>query len=744
MAMSWQTTLFESCSQKRTLNGALRLGSQRDSAPSAARANSASSGLIAIAALWSGDCGGTCNRSNIDGDIRALLAQLAATALLASLLWLTLSAPVRAQACSSPNNSTCFVDESQTFENFSFFSNGDGAAGTVNNSGTFENSFYFSNGERAAGTINNSGTFENSDTFYNGEGAAGTVDNSGTFKNSGYFINSHFGAGTVDNSGTFDNSGNFINGDVVAGTVNNSGTFTNTGAIWGTGAFNNLLGGTFNTGGTMFFGTLTNAGAVVIAGGTGAIATQAMGGPYVQTPTGELRVRADWTGNDGAGAADRLAITGTASLAGSVVVDPINFPSQAGLTKTFTVLTATGGITDNGISVADTAAVNYELLYPDANTLNLQATINFQGVGIGGLSPNQNAVGGNLNAAFGGGTSLPFTSALTGLATNEELGTALDQLSPLGDGASFSTAMASSNTFASQLLSCRSLGEGDANAVIREGQCLWVRANARTTNSDGGTNAVGFDETATFYTAGAQVDLGGAWRLGGGIGFETTDLATDSNARSESDRLHLGAVVKYNPGPLLLAAGITAGHGWADNERRVSFGGFTETATSDTDLSFVTGRLTAAYLLPSGHWYAKPQIDLALTHLERDAYSEDGSGGIALNVREASDTVFSISPSLELGAQYALAFGGIARPYVKAGLTWMDQDRFATSASFAGAPASVAGFAVETEVDDLTADLGAGVDFISDTGTALRLQYDARVGDTTEQHAGSAKLSLPF
>jgi outer membrane autotransporter protein len=144
--------------------------------------------------------------------------------------------------------------------------------------------------------------------------------------------------------------------------------------------------------------------------------------------------------------------------------------------------------------------------------------------------------------------------------------------------------------------------------------------------------SVRFEETATFFSAGAQADLGGDWRFGGGIGFEQTNLDSGSNATSDGDSLHLGAVIKYNPGPWLLAATLSGGHGWIENERNVSFGGFNATATSSTDPSFVSGRFTAAYLAGFGNWYLKPQIDVAVTHLERDGYSETDTGGIALNV----------------------------------------------------------------------------------------------------------------
>jgi uncharacterized protein with beta-barrel porin domain len=530
-------------------------------------------------------------------------------------------------------------------------------------------------------------------------------------------------------------------------TLDNAGTITgNVSMIGAISQFNNRASGVFNSGESAYLssiGTLTNAG-TVSPGGTRTILTTSLSGNYVQTATGVLKVDADWTGNSGAGTADLLAISGTASLAGTVLVNPLNFPSTGGLTREFTVLTAYSGITNNGITIANTAAVNYALLYPDTNTLNVQATINFQGVGVTGLTANQSAVGGNLNAVLEGGTTLGFMPALMTLPNGGALGSALNQLAPIADGGSNTSAMVTGSTFAGQLLSCRVAGEGDEHAVIREGQCVWARASARRSDRDNAADSVGQRENATFVSAGAQFKLSNDWRIGGGLGYETTNLTTANTATSKGERLHVGGVVKYNPGAWLLAASVTGGHGWSDNTRHVAFGGFDAVAMSDSEMSFVAGRFTAAYLHQMGALYLKPQVELASTHLNRDGYTESGIGGIALSVREASATVWSFSPSLELGSEHRLASGGIARVFFKGGATWLDTDTFATSASFLGAPAGTSPFTVASKVDRVVADVGAGIDLITLSDTALRLQYDGQFGETTTQHGGSAKLGIRF
>ena len=63
---------------------------------------------------------------------------------------------------------------------------------------------------------------------------------------------------------------------------------------------------------------------------------------------------------------------------------------------------------------------------------------------------------------------------------------------------------------------------------------------------------------------------------------------------------------------------------------------------------------------------------------------------------------------------------------------------------FAAAPAGVGAFTINTAVDDVLADVAAGIDVINTSGAVLRLQYDGRFGDETQQNSASIKGSVPF
>lgn len=265
---------------------------------------------------------------------------------------------------------------------------------------------------------------------------------------------------------------NAIDVSGTAATVRNAGTISGNILVDAPGAaITNLSGGVINSGSDISLGTaggtLTNSGTLA-PGGSGALRTTTLSGDFVQTSSGKLAVDVSWS----SGVSDRLAVTGTANVAGTILIKPMDLGSQQGMSRSFMVLSAAGGIVDNGISIANTAVAKYTLAKPDANTINVSAAVDFRGDAAAGLNANQKAVGTAINQVFLNGGSLGFMPSLMTLASNQ-YARAMQQLAPTGESANFSGAVQTGNAFASQLLSCREAGEStDGNRFIREGQCV--------------------------------------------------------------------------------------------------------------------------------------------------------------------------------------------------------------------------------------------------------------------------------
>ena len=178
--------------------------------------------------------------------------------------------------------------------------------------------------------------------------------------------------------------------------------------------------------------------------------------------------------------------------------------------------------------------------------------------------------------------------------------------------------------------------------------------------------------------------------------------------------------------------------------RPISFGGFDAVAKGHSDVDYVSGQFHAAYLLNRGNWYLKPLIDVAVTDLMLGALKETGGNGIGLAVQSSSNTIVTVSPAIELGTEMRFDKLSVWRPFVRAGFTWQDTDNLALSASFLDGPDGTSSFTINSKLDDVTADVGAGVDVINAAGSVMRVQYDGRFAPNTSQNSVSLKGSVPF
>jgi outer membrane autotransporter protein len=350
-----------------------------------------------------------------------------------------------------------------------------------------------------------------------------------------------------------------------------------------------------------------------------------------------------------------------------------------------------------------------------------------------------------LNSAFaagGGGVA----AALTGLLNTvdaEDYKAAIDELQPKIYQDTQIAALYANLAFSNALMSCRVNGS-DTASVIREGQCLWAGATARFLDSDSSSQLPGFKETAGLFAVGAQIALNDVWRLGFAAGYQSSSLNATNDASSDGEQAQAGVALKYNSGPLLLAAALTGGRAWNDTTRSLTFGGFDAVAEGDQRIDLFSGALRAAYVFGAPSLYFKPLVDVSATRLDYGDIQESGGGGVALIVQGSGHTVYAVTPALEVGTEWWLSNGTLVRPFFRAGATWYDGVDMALSASFAGAPDGVGPFTIHTDMDDVMGVVGAGLDLINGEDGALRFTYDGQLGETTQIHSVGIKGSAKF
>jgi hypothetical protein len=486
-------------------------------------------------------------------------------------------------------------------------------------------------------------------------------------------------------------------------------------------------------------GTLTNQkNGVIYPGGDGRVGSTKIAAAFFQQDPGGILV----VDIDGA-KADRVNVSGPAILGGFVQPNLLNTPEQR--SQEFTIL-GSPSLTNKGITVNDTAVIDYSLSFSPTDSSLTEMVLGYDlDFSASGLNYNQTQIGDHFNEHFdqGGSSSLqPVVEALLDLPDLTSLANAYNQLSPEIYLDTEIAALYSNRDFTDSMMSCP-VREG-VDAFIREDECVWARVKGRQFDQDTAFETFGFDETAFQVSGGAQFALGEAWRLGAALGYEDSDLWTDTNAEADGDRLNGGVVLKYNPGALLLAAAVSGGWGWYDTERRIDFPGFSAVSSANNEIGVIDGRLRAAYLFSSGAWYAKPMVDLDATYLDLSNTRERGAGGASLIVNGNDETVLSASPALELGTQFQWSNGTLIRPYVRGGATFFDNTDFVLEASFEGSADGAGPFLIRSNTDDVVANLSTGVDLIASGGARLKMFYDGSFGDDVEEHSGGIKVSLPL
>ena len=507
----------------------------------------------------------------------------------------------------------------------------------------------------------------------------------------------------------------------------------------GANAFNNYASGSFYSANVIDLngGLLSNAGRLS-PGGPGFIQTSELNGSLVQTNSGDYEVDVELKKPS----ADFIHATGSAALGGEV--DPTIIANPASGSHKVTILTADNGVTNNGLSVGDTALVDYSLRFPNPNDVVLEVDVDFAPKG---LKKDASAVGSFLNKVFKNGGSNKLDSlglALLELPSVGAVSNAYNQLSGENYRALGVAELYSQEQFSEDQMSCP-VRDGGAWAFIDENQCVYARVRYRNLQQDANAGTSSSDEDAIGVMGGAQFAWNGPWHAGVAVGYENSDLSSnDPRVSSDGDRFRVGGSVKYIAGPWFVGGALTGNWSNYDSTRRITFAGFESVTRSDQDFSNFGGQVRFAYQLnANSSWYAKPMVDLMVTNVDMDGFAERGGLGAELKVAGYDETVFSATPALEVGNQWATSGGTLVRPYVRGGVSFYNDANFPIAAGFGAAP-GVTPFTTTGEIDNVLGNVSAGVKILGIAGSVLSFSYDGSFGDTIVEHSASAKASVRF
>lgn len=508
---------------------------------------------------------------------------------------------------------------------------------------------------------------------------------------------------------------------------------------------------------------LSNSGGTVSPGNS--IGTLSLVGNYTQVAQGKLLIEvASPTSND------VLAITGSASLGGTLQTLWQGGATPAIGTVFGTFLTATAGVSGQFTSLLTNImpTVVFKPRYDTANQVYLVVQRDYTNQALASyLSANQRAVGSMLNSVATSATG-DLERVLTTIDTipsYSQVAGAYEQIAPRSNQADLTMAVSSAvfqtGNVAERLGDIRrgvrgtnmggtfirnsgfiredrdkpiliaSAGPdltGMLPAAVDEKWGIFVKGNAVSGDQKDTPNQMGYSFTSAGMTVGMDYRLSRSLAAGLLLGYTGSRADVDDNgSKTKMDGYTLGAYGTWYTGGFFVDG--QASYGWSDyrNTRRIVFPGVDRTASSSPAGSQLTLYGGTGYELAMGKWMVVPNLNLQYIGLDIDSYTESGAGSLNLDVdRQSTDSLQgSIGGQLYYRSDTgkSVIMPGISASY---GYEFLRGSRDITSRLAQGSSP----FSIETVSPGRNFLLcGAGVSMFTNNNASFHLGYDLQVGE---------------
>ena len=476
--------------------------------------------------------------------------------------------------------------------------------------------------------------------------------------------------------------------------------------IGGSGTTTTIAPGTVNGGLGSFGGNTTNSGTLNPGLTTpgAAPATLGVSGNFVQTATGTLVIQIA-----SATSFDRLAVTGTATLAGTLQVDALNGYNPLG--QSFTFLTAAGGVSGTfgtlSGNVTGSAATAAIVTYAPTS-----ATVAFTQLPFAGFAqtPNQVAI---ANAAQ---ASPALTVAFNAIPLASQFPAALNAASPQGYQVWSDFAFAHSTSLADRLLRDDRAVQGHDEYYFEAGK----RHGRSRSDADVGSSRY----TNNYGLVGGNHAVSPNTTLGAFFAFGKTTSGLGSAGSSTSvEEKTLGLRAGWADGPLFTEALFAYGFNQYEPTRVIAFPGTSAIATSSTKGRQWTAGMTVGRHFNAGVLSVSPFAGLLMSRWSANGFTEAGAGAFSATV--GSQSARSLRSQAGLEARVKL---GIVQPHVRA--AWLHEfsnDSRAINASFGNVNYAVATRRAPRD----SALYSAGVDVVLGPRALLYANVITQSGGTT-------------
>lgn len=511
---------------------------------------------------------------------------------------------------------------------------------------------------------------------------------------------------------------------------------------------------------------------------TGAGAAHQMTGVFAQTARGTLALRVEGA------SADRLDVTGTARLAGTLST---SFSGTDGLQKSYTLLTATGGATGSFATLQTTGLPSFFSAGLGYTTNAVSLTLASSMARTPGLSSNEQSVATSIDTAINAAAGPALGTLPTGLSSLYSLSlaqmpqalaalsgeayasqqsvmigdsfysrdavlarlrqgayaTSSGPLAALGYGGPAVAELAPAPGSASEALAYATKAPA-APSTLPAGMTAWVQGFGGWTNYNGNANVSSLDSSIGGVMSGADIQAGG-WRVGAALGYsQSSSGVSDLNSSSTVNSMLVALYGGTQLGPVSLRLGGTYAFNQVDASRTIAFPGQLQQASAQYDGG--TGQIFAEV----GYGFAlqsialEPFAGLAFVHLNTDSFTESGTTGVGLSGGSSSSNVGYTTLGLRAATTLALGSGMTLAPHASAAWQYAFGDTSPTAqlslTALPGTSFTVAGVPLAQN----TALVEAGLDLFLTPQARIGATYVGQFGDNVTTNAFQANFTWQF
>jgi hypothetical protein len=437
---------------------------------------------------------------------------------------------------------------------------------------------------------------------------------------------------------------------------------------------------------------------------------------------------------------DMLTVSGSAELAGEVILQLSNISELRTGTFSSVLIDAAGGVTDNGITLRgfESSAVARFALGFSPTRMTLEHTIDFAGLN-GGLNANRTSFGEYLNRAVNDGNN----SAVQDLAVSLLFVPELSQIEASYDtlnGTIYADNVAdmalAGERFSQSMFDCRQVSD-----ISSGSGCAWGNYSDRDTKFAATTQNLRADARSERIAGGFEFGVGGGWTLGFSAARDWVDLAAQT-ASSNGERSFLGAFVGGQTNGLKAQVFVTYGEASNDVARVLAYPGSIATVTGAQDLETleIGGRLAA--LIEDGDVFLEPTMQISYVSLNGDFGAESGESGLRLAQTDAGGAFFRASTGAKVGSAIDLGGKTTLRSHFEARVTFDSAKSHSALLRFVDIP-DVADFEQRRFTDQLRGEAGAGVSL--DFGSfAIDAGWNSSIGGKAKYDEIRVGASLRF